>query len=83
MKNLLAKLDTAIKRRRMMIYHDDPDVNERILSIRNRSKRWRILKQIALVIYMITPFFEKPGWCMYSSEIDRDTDAGYWHCQNE
>lgn len=36
-----------------------------------------------LVLYMILPFFEKPGWCMYSNDIDRETTAGYWWCNNE
>lgn len=32
---------------------------------------------------MLLPFFEKPGWCIKSADLDADTTAGYWYCQNE
>mmetsp|Transcript_28572 Transcript_28572/g.35353 ORF Transcript_28572/g.35353 Transcript_28572/m.35353 type:complete len:145 (-) Transcript_28572:1866-2300(-) len=36
-----------------------------------------------MILYIVLPFFEKPGWCLLNTEIDRDTTKGYWFCNNE
>ena len=29
------------------------------------------------------PIFEKPGWCLSTDKIDRDSNKGYWFCEDE
>ena len=36
-----------------------------------------------MFLYVFLPFFEKPGWCIKSDDIDHDTTKGYWYCQDE
>jgi len=35
-----------------------------------------------MALYLLLPFFEKPGWCINNSDIDTSTSNGYWYCQN-
>lgn len=83
MKTLINQLDTAIKRRRRLYYHEDPEENQRIQNFNVTYKRFKPIKLIAMVLYIILPFFEKPGWCIYNNDIDVDTTRGYWYCNNK
>ena len=38
------------------------------------------LKYVAMVLYLLLPFFEKPGWCLNNATIDETTDDGFWFC---
>ena len=34
------------------------------------------------MLYIILPFFEKPGWCLLATDVDNNTSEGYWYCNN-
>lgn len=55
----------------------------RIENFRRIYKKLKPLKLTALALYIMLPLFEKPGWCLTSSEIARNTPEGYWYCQNQ
>jgi hypothetical protein len=40
------------------------------------------LKLLAMTLYILLPFFEKPGWCIHNKDLDENTSAGYWYCQD-
>ena len=64
MKQLIADMDKAIKRRRRLYYSDNPAEQDKIEAFRKQYKRWKPIKILALTLYMLLPFFEKPGWCL-------------------
>lgn len=35
-----------------------------------------------MALYLLLPFFEKPGWCIGDPSIDINTTKGFWYCQN-
>ena len=70
MKNLIASLDKAIKRRMRIYISDDPEEMQKIENFRKLYNKLKPLKLVALFVYMIMPFFEKPGWCIDNDEID-------------
>ena len=80
MKNLIASLDKAIKRRMRIYKCDDKDEMQKIENFRKLYNKMKPLKLVALFLYMILPFFEKPGWCIDSDEVDYDNSYGYWDC---
>ena len=80
MKTLIDKLDRAIKRRRRLYISDDPEETKKIADFRKQYSRYKPLKILAMILYVLLPFFEKPGWCIKNSEIDTDTTDGYWFC---
>ena len=82
MKNLIASLDKAIKRRMRIYKCDDPEEMEKIENFRKLYNRLKPLKLVALFLYMVLPFLEKPGWCIDNDEIDTNDAYGYWYCQN-
>ena len=83
MKTLINTLDRAIKRRRRLYISNDKEESLYIENFRKQYDRYKPLKIIALTLYMILPFFEKPGWCIKSSSLNADTSAGYWYCYND
>ena len=83
MKTLISNMDGAIKRRRRLYNHEDPEEEARIKKFKERYKRFKFIKSIAFVLYIVLPFFEKPGWCLLNSEIDSNTTQGYWYCNND
>ena len=79
MKQLISSIDRAIKRRRRL-YHSkskDPEIakqeNEEIEKKKKRIKMSKPLKYLALTLYILLPFFEKPAWCIQNPEIDTNT----------
>ena len=34
-----------------------------------------------MTLYILVPFFERPGWCINNNDVD-DSSDGYWYCQN-
>ena len=82
-KTLLSRLDKAIKRRLKLIVYKDPKEQEKIVAFKKRYMQLKIIKYIAIFLYLALPIFEKPGWCIDSSEIAQDSPEGYWYCQNE
>ena len=70
MKNLIASLDKAIKRRMRIYISDDPEEMQKIENFRKLYNKLKPLKLVALFVYMIMPFLEKPGWCINNDEID-------------
>lgn len=82
MKTLINTLDRAIKRRRRLYISDEEAETEYIANFRKQYGRYKPIKLIALTLYMLLPFFEKPGWCIKNSELDENTTQGYWYCQN-
>lgn len=62
---------------------DDPAEREKIANFRKQYYRYKPLKIVALTLYILLPFFEKPGWCIYNEHLDYNTTEGYWYCQNE
>ena len=43
---------------------------EKIENFRKLYNKLKPLKLVALFVYMVLPFFEKPGWCIDNDEID-------------
>ena len=82
MKNLIASLDKAIKRRMRIYLSDDPEEMQKIENFRKLYNKLKPLKLVALFVYMILPFFEKPGWCIENDEVDTSDSYQYWYCQN-
>jgi len=64
MKNLINALDKSIKRRRRLYISDNPEETERINAYRKTYFRYKPLKLIALTLYILIPFIEKPEWCI-------------------
>ena len=82
MKTLVNTLDRSIKRRRRLYMSHDTIEEEYIENFRKQYDRYKPLKLVALTLYMILPFLEKPGWCIKSANLDHDSYEGYWYCQN-
>jgi hypothetical protein len=83
MKTLINQLDKAIKRRMRLYISDDEAERERIAAFRKQYYRYKPLKMIAMTLYILLPFFEKPGWCIYNTDIDFNTTEGKWYCQDK
>lgn len=83
MKTLINDLDKAIKRRMRLYISEDEVETEKIAAFRKQYYRYKPLKLIAMTLYMVLPFFEKPGWCIRNTTLDEGTTKGYWYCQNE
>ena len=82
MKTLINGLDKAIKRRMRLYISEDEAETAKIAAFRKQYYRYKPLKLLAMTLYIIIPFIEKPGWCIHSTEIDETTSNGYWYCQN-
>ena len=80
MKTLINDLDKAIKRRMRLYLSDDTEETERMASFKKKYLKYKPIKYLALTVYLIIPFFEKPGWCIQNSELDTNTTEGYWYC---
>ena len=80
MKTLVNTLDRAIKRRRRLYVSHDTIEEEYIANFRKQYDRYKPLKLISLTLYILLPFFEKPGWCIKSASLDHNTTEGYWYC---
>lgn len=81
MKTLINTLDRAIKRRRRLYMSKEQAETDYIENFRMQYDRYKPIKLIALSLYMLLPFFEKPGWCIKNSELDENSTEGYWYCQ--
>ena len=79
---MLTDLDRGIRRRKRLIVKEDEEENEAIKQFKDFMNKIKPVKQLALFIYVILIFFEKPGWCNHSSLIDINTTEGYWYCNN-
>jgi len=82
MKQLISVIDRSIKRRNRLFIGETEEETKQIQEKRERIQWWKPVKLIALTLYMLLPFFEKPGWCIQNPEIDTNTTEGYWYCQN-
>ena len=80
MKTLMDKLDRAIKRRRRLYLSDDDAETESIAAFRKMYSRFKPMKLVAMVLYVVLPFFEKPAWCIKNADIDIASRDGYWFC---
>ena len=72
-KTLLSRLDKAIKRRLKLIVYKDSEEQEAVQAYKKKYMQLKIFKYIAIFLYLALPFFEKPGWCINSKEIDPST----------
>lgn len=80
MKQLITALDKGIKRRLRLKKSEDPVERERLRRFKIFYNKCKVIKWIALLLYMILPIFEKPSWCINNTEILKDTNEGYWFC---
>ena len=64
MKQLISTIDRSIKRRNRLYIGETEEETKTIQEKRERIQRWKPVKLIALTLYMLLPFFEKPGWCL-------------------
>lgn len=83
MKQLINTIDRSIKRRNRLLIAEDEEGSKLFEDTRLKIQKWRPLKLLALTLYVLLPFFEKPGWCIQNSEIHTDTSEGFWYCQNK
>jgi hypothetical protein len=82
-KTLINQLDRSIKRRNRLFVAENEEDRQAIADFRKFYKRIKPIKLVAMALYIILPFFEKPAWCIKNSEIDMNTTEGFWFCQNE
>ena len=80
MKTLIDKLDRGIKRRRRLYISDHPTETQKIADFRKTYSRYKPIKYVAIVLYILLPLLEKPGWCIKNKIIDTSTSHGYWYC---
>jgi len=64
MKQLISVIDRSIKRRNRLFIGENEEETKLIQEKRERIQWWKPVKLIALTLYILLPFFEKPGWCL-------------------
>ena len=81
LKNLVAALDRGVKKRLHRYRPEDIGRQEDVRQFKQWYNRVKILKVLALGLYILLPIFERPAWCINNPDI-ATSGHGYWYCQN-
>ena len=59
-----------MKRRMKLIVYKDPEAQAKVDNFKKNYMKLKVLKYIAVSLYLLLPFFEKPPWCINNTELD-------------